>query len=233
MAKKWNAAELALLKEHFPHKKTQDVANIIGRSYYSVAGKAHVMKLEKSAEFMAKMQIEYANTLRRVGVNTRIKPGTPPPNKGKKWAEYLTPRQMENCRKNTFKKGDLPHNTKYNGYEWRTKDGYTMLRIAQSVAVLKHVHIWEQHHGKKVPPKHLITFKDGNKENFAIENLECISMADNVRRNTVCDTSIVKKFLKIKDPALQQEVLEKHPQLIQLKRKSIQLNSKIKQHENK
>lgn len=45
-------------------------------------------------------------------------------------------------------------------------------------------HTWEQHHGP-IPPKHIVAFKDGDRSNCAIENLELISMADNARRNTM------------------------------------------------
>ena len=38
----------------------------------------------------------------------------------------------------------------------------------------KHRVIWENHHGKIKNPKDVITFKDGNRENYDIENLELI-----------------------------------------------------------
>jgi len=47
-----------------------------------------------------------------------------------------------------------------------------------------HHYVWEKHRGP-IPPKHVITFKDGNRANCTIENLECISMADNARRNAM------------------------------------------------
>jgi hypothetical protein len=45
-------------------------------------------------------------------------------------------------------------------------------------------YIWEQHKGP-IPPKHLVIFKDRNRANCAIENLELMSMADNGRRNVM------------------------------------------------
>ncbi len=45
-------------------------------------------------------------------------------------------------------------------------------------------YLWEQHKGP-IPPKHIVIFKDGNRANCVIENLELISKADNARRNVM------------------------------------------------
>jgi hypothetical protein len=47
--------------------------------------------------------------------------------------------------------------------------------------------LWEQHHGP-IPPKHIVTFKDGDRAHCVIENLELLSMADNARRNSMWST---------------------------------------------
>jgi len=47
--------------------------------------------------------------------------------------------------------------------------------------------VWEQLKGP-IPPKHLVMFKDGNRSNCAIENLELLSMANNARRNSMWAT---------------------------------------------
>jgi hypothetical protein len=45
-------------------------------------------------------------------------------------------------------------------------------------------HVWEQHKGP-IPPKHVVAFKNGDRSNCAIENLELLSMAQNARRNSM------------------------------------------------
>lgn len=47
----------------------------------------------------------------------------------------------------------------------------------------KHLLIWEEKNGP-VPPDHIVLFIDGNKSNIEINNLECISRADNLKRNS-------------------------------------------------
>lgn len=50
----------------------------------------------------------------------------------------------------------------------------------------KSVHslIWEEAHGE-IPPGHLVVFRDRNTKNIAIDNLELVSRAENMRRNTI------------------------------------------------
>jgi hypothetical protein len=43
-------------------------------------------------------------------------------------------------------------------------------------------HVWEQNNGP-IPPKHVVVFKDGDRSNCAIENLDLISMAELAHRN--------------------------------------------------
>ncbi|MES2569438.1 MAG: HNH endonuclease signature motif containing protein [Verrucomicrobiota bacterium] len=48
--------------------------------------------------------------------------------------------------------------------------------------VLHHV-IWEDHHGRNVPPSHVVTFLDGNRNNHAPENLSLRTRDDVCRAN--------------------------------------------------
>lgn len=114
--------------------------------------------------------------------DTQLKPGTIPPNKGKKIQEFMTPEQVAKFRRNQFKPGHNPHNLKYNGYERVREDGYVEVRIQRGVFIFKHRLIWERHNGK-IPEGHVVVFKDGNRRNFNIDNLELISMRENSHRN--------------------------------------------------
>lgn len=63
------------------------------------------------------------------------------------------------------------------------QDGY-LFRKTDSGWRAAHVALWEQHNGP-VPANHIVTFKDGDKTRIEIENLECISRADQLERYTV------------------------------------------------
>jgi len=84
-----------------------------------------------------------------------------------------------------FKKGTVPPNHKEVGAERIDEDGYTYIKIAEHTRwVLKHRHIYEQHHGK-LEPHMIVTFRDKNISNFEIENLEAITKVENMERNRI------------------------------------------------
>lgn len=96
------------------------------------------------------------------------KKGSIPWNKGKKG--YM------GANRTSFKKGHKPKNWRPVGSERVDKDGYTLIKIAEPRKwALKHRIIWEEHYKKKVPRGSAIIFADGDKSNFNIENLVCVS----------------------------------------------------------
>jgi hypothetical protein len=85
-----------------------------------------------------------------------------------------------------FKKGHMPANTKPIGTERiDNKDGYIHVKIeepnpytkSQTRFKQKHVVIWEREHGP-VPKGFAVIFKDADKRNCVIENLELVSRAE-------------------------------------------------------
>lgn len=84
-----------------------------------------------------------------------------------------------------FKKGNKPKNTKYNGAERISKDGYVEMRISENKWVLKHRYIYEQHHKVKLESNQYVSFIDGNKTNLDINNLQLISRAEMMLKNTI------------------------------------------------
>ncbi len=146
-------------------------------------------------------------------LDSRIKKGTIPFNKGKKQADYMTQEAIERTKKTRFKKGNIPHNVNKKGdgaiVIRKDKSGrnYKYIRVAPGVWELLHVHIWEKENGK-IPKKHIVVFKDGNTENICIENLELISKVENMLRNSrhkfpreIIPTLVLKNKLekKLKD----------------------------------
>lgn len=113
------------------------------------------------------------------GLTGRFEKGNVSHNKGKK----MSAEQYEKCKATMFKKGHSPLNRKPVGSERIDKDGYTLIKIAEpNKYVLKHRYIWEQANGP-VPEGHLIIFLDGNKQNFDLSNLTCITLAENAVLN--------------------------------------------------
>lgn len=98
-----------------------------------------------------------------------------------------TKKQVHQLRKKynsgQYKKGASPHNTKYNGHERLTKDGYIMMRIKKGKYVLKHLYLWEKINGK-LPKAHCLLCIDGNKLNTNPSNWKLISRTELMLRNS-------------------------------------------------
>ncbi len=74
----------------------------------------------------------------------------------------------------SFKKGNTPKNWLPVGSEIIDSGGYIMVKIAKpNIWEFKHLIIWEAAHGKSLGKP--VIFKDGNRLNCELENLEMIS----------------------------------------------------------
>nr|WP_281411235.1 HNH endonuclease [Rhizobium sp. BK316] len=77
-----------------------------------------------------------------------------------------------NARKTQFKRGQLPHNTKFLGHERLSKDGYIEISVDEENLhtgyerryVLKHLYLWEKANGA-VPDGMCLKAADGNRQN--------------------------------------------------------------------
>lgn len=75
------------------------------------------------------------------------------------------------------------------GAESYSKDGYLQRKVSNDSVFYKrwkfvHIIVWEQAHGP-VPQGDVIAFINGDKADLRIDNLECISRREIMRRNTV------------------------------------------------
>lgn len=125
------------------------------------------------------------------GRTGRFEKGQEPPNKGKKWDEFMSPEGQEASKKTQFKKGQIPHNggapvgelrIRYD-HKHRNGNKYYWQKVAQpNVWRMKHIIEWEEHNGK-VPKGCMICFADGNTLNWHIENLILTTRAQNAVKN--------------------------------------------------
>lgn len=104
-----------------------------------------------------------------------------PFNKGKKWSEWMTNEGMQNSLTTTFKQGDKPNNTLPAGSEVIDSRGDVYIKLEKPKNNTKHGMwekksrwVYEQHHGK-IPEGYKVTFLDGDKLNFDINNLILIT----------------------------------------------------------
>lgn len=172
--------EEALLVAKYPITPTEQLAKEMGISVSSLYNKAYALGLKKIKEYFTNDVNGNLKKLAESGRAHRFTKGLIPHNKGKK----MSPELYGKCRGTMFQKGLIPHNSKFDGYERISKEGYRERRVAPGkFRPVNHL-VWEEVNGP-VPANHIIIFRDGNKLNCDISNLECISREENCNRNSI------------------------------------------------
>jgi hypothetical protein len=172
--------------EMYPHVKTREVAELLDRTSLSVYQAANKLGLRKTAEFQQQLLVEEGERLRIVGVRSRFRKGHPPPNKGLRRPGWGPGRMKET----QFKKGQCAHNWRPIGNR-RLVDGYLYTKVSDQRCVPwtrnwkpTHVLLWEKHRGP-VPAGHAVVFVNRDRMDIRLGNLELISRAELMRRNTI------------------------------------------------
>ena len=200
----WTEQEIKFLTDNYSDMKTADIAAIMNRPIGGVNGKAYDLRLKKSFKHMKMLQEIESQKLINSGKRHQFKKGQPSHNKGKK----MPPELYEKVKRTMFKPGHKPGNIKKVGAIRIDHEGYTYIKLSDANWVLKHRHVWEQVNGP-VPANHVVIFKDNNMHNFDIKNLQMISQADNMLRNTIHQyPEQIQELIKLKNK-LKKKINEK------------------------
>lgn len=233
MRKKWTEKEIGILVRLYPDCKTETLAFILNRKVSIVCQKACSLKISKSEGWKKSSLSGRISKENDIGVETRFQNQRPGWNKGLKQSDYMSSEMIERTAKTRFKKGQDPHNTVAVGHERLSRDGYLEVKLQHKKGVgkncnfvAKHRILWEKINGP-IPENYNVEFVDGNKMNIEISNLVLRSKAENLLKNTMSDRSIVKRFLKVKEPEMVDKIIAEIPGVISQKRESILLNQLI------
>ena len=167
MRRFWTHEEEARLREMYPNTGNKELSQLFRRSEEAIFLKAAKLELSKSKKYLASI---------------RFKKGHVPHNKGK---PSISVGRMKETQ---FKKGNVPQNWKPVGTERIAKDGYIERKVSDTRTRKDWVPVqnivWSQAHGE-IPKGHIVIFRNKNKRDFRLENLELISRQENMRRNCV------------------------------------------------
>lgn len=185
----WTPEEVDALRRLYPDNTAKAVGLALNRPTCSVYNKAFELGLSKSEEFNASERSARIDRGFAPGaVRNQFAKGHATWNKGLKGVVGI----QEACRATQFRKGQQPHNTHAIGSYRLNKEGHLQCKVSEAsgsnskrwrgVAEL----VWSELNGP-VPAKHIVIFKPGMftnvLEQITIDRVECISMAENARRN--------------------------------------------------
>lgn len=185
----WSEDQLETLRRLYPNYKTEDIAFMLGQTLDATYRKANSLGLKKTAEFLAGPAGNAFARADNAGRLCRFQKGLVPWNKGVKGVAGMQPA----CRATWFKPGSKPHTTLPIGSTKLDKSEVLLQKISDapgnSCKRWRAVHelVWVRVNGP-VPPKHIVVFKPGMRTNvleeITIDRVECISLAENMKRNT-------------------------------------------------
>lgn len=196
----WTDAENDYLRKHYANGTPEELETHLGRSRPSIYQHAMGMGLKKSQEYF---KTKVAGRFEKDGHHRghRFAPGFVPWNKGRKG--WVAP----GSQATQFKPGGKPMQTLPVGSYRVTKDGTLQRKIGEepgsphkrwrSVAELT----WIEANGP-IPDGHIVVFKPGMKttelDAISLDKLDCISRAENARRNHARKSPELTKLYQLK-----------------------------------
>lgn len=182
----WTHEDIETLTNLYPGHTAKSISLALGRSVRSIYGMAAQLSLKKSEAFFSSPASGRLDGVR--GETGRFRPGLTPWNKGQPHPSRGRSAETQ------FKRGQDPHNTHPIGSYRLDKDGTLQQKInndkGNNSVRWRGVHelVWVEANGP-VPPKHIVVFKPGTRSNIleeiTLDKVECLSLADNMRRNTL------------------------------------------------
>ena len=186
----WTLEEDQVMREKYPDVVTWTLARELGRRVSSVYGRASLLGLHKSDAFLCTPFSGRCRPGAMLGEGSRFAKGNVPANKGLRRPGYAPGRMAES----QFKTGESPPNTMEIGSYRLHKSGTLQRKVCNARGSnskrWRSVHelVWIEANGA-VPKGHICVFKPGTRTNvleeITLDKVECISFAENMRRNSV------------------------------------------------
>lgn len=172
----------------YPHTSTPRIAETFGISTAQAYRLADQLGLQKSEAYLRSEEAGRFVPGSGVGSHHRFTAGHKTWNAGMKgWK--AGGRSVETQFQAGVRQGVAVKLYKAIGTERISKDGYLERKINDDMPLRKrwravHLLLWESHNGP-IPAGHKVVFRNGDKRDIRIDNLEMISNAECMRRNTI------------------------------------------------
>lgn len=185
----------AVLVARYANERSADLETELGVPPGTAYSRARALGVKKSPEFLSseasgRMQPGQISEAAR---KSQFKKGAVPANKGTRRPGYAPGRMAES----QFKKGQMAGAAQHNYVpvgSIRIKDGVLCRKMTDDPSLYPAARwtpitrlVWESAHGP-IPAGMVVRFKDGRKtvvlEEITLDRLECITKAENMRKNT-------------------------------------------------
>lgn len=179
---RWTAAQDCALRRLYATTRTSEIAEQLGRTVGSTYQRAQTLRLHKDVAMLLEQNRRLGSALKDAGAPFRFAAGHVPANKGLRRPGYAPGRMRET----QFKKGQRPHTWMPIGSR-RLMDGYLQEKVTDTGYpprdwVGLHILLWRRA-GRRVPKRHVLAFKNGDRTDVRLSNLECIHRRELSRRN--------------------------------------------------
>ncbi len=174
--KRWTDEERRLLARHYPDTENSVLAILFGVNVDAIHNQGYVLGLKKSPQFLS--HLAKKSTFIEKGKANRFQPGQAAWNKGMKGL-------CIGGVASQFKPGQMPFNHLPVGSEITDSDGYRKIKTAEPKTwAFVHRQVWEAAHGT-IPKGTAVIFKDGDKQNCALENLQLLNRGELMLKNSI------------------------------------------------
>lgn len=185
----WSPEDDALLRQCYPDMPTAALAKRMGRSVSAIYGRADHLDVKKSDSYLASPAACRLRRGNHVGAPWRYPKGHVPANKGVRRPGWHRGRMRETQFQKGVRQGVAKTLYRPIGTERINAGGYRDRKVNDALPLQQrwravHVLVWEAANGP-VPRGHAVVFRNGDKTDIRLENLECLSRADLMQRNTV------------------------------------------------
>lgn len=180
----WTEAQLKRLVELYADVPTADLVLELGHPVSSIYRRAAMLGIKKSDAYLSTPNARRLDGI--IGTSTRFQKGLVPWNTGTHFT--AGGRSAETRFKKGHRGGRALDRYQPIGTERISKDGYLERKINDDMPLQKrwravHLIAWELVNGP-LPSGRALVFKDRDKTNIVLENLELVTRAELMRRNS-------------------------------------------------
>lgn len=178
--RQWTNEEDRIIAEHYPMTSSTELSELLGCPLHVLYKRAEKLGVKKASGFMSSYVSGRFQRGERRAPETQFKPGNKP------WSAGVKIGTRGRTGETQFKKGTVPHNYLPVGTEKLNTEGFLIVKVSDTGIQrerwkFKHRLIWEAANGP-VAPDHAVIFKDRNRLNCQLDNLELVSRTEMAAR---------------------------------------------------